>query len=65
MKYAPDAMNMKWIQCLKVNEAEKRCHTGCLESELDMKNTPSPNPLFFQKISDSACIEPYIEQNIS
>jgi hypothetical protein len=28
--------------------------TGCPKSELDIKNAPSPNPLFFKKISDSA-----------
>jgi hypothetical protein len=33
-------------------------NTGCPNSELDKENTPSPNPLFFQKITDSACIEP-------
>jgi hypothetical protein len=32
--------------------------TGCPKSELDIKIIPSPNPLFFQKISDSACNEP-------
>jgi hypothetical protein len=28
------------------------------KSELDIKNTPLPNPLIFQKISDSTCNEP-------
>jgi hypothetical protein len=31
--------------------------TGSLKAEKDKKNTPSPNLLFFQKISDSACNE--------
>jgi hypothetical protein len=33
-------------------------YTGCPKSELDIENTPLPNPLFFQKISDSAFNEP-------
>jgi hypothetical protein len=33
-------------------------YTGDLKAEKDKKNTPSPNLLFFQKISDSACNEP-------
>jgi hypothetical protein len=32
--------------------------TECPKSGLDIKNTPSPNPLFFQKISHSAYNEP-------
>jgi hypothetical protein len=32
--------------------------TGGLKAEKDKKNTPSPNPFFSQKISDSACNEP-------
>jgi len=32
--------------------------TGGLKAEKDKKNTPSPNLLFFQKISDSECNEP-------
>jgi hypothetical protein len=37
------------------NRKNHRCTTGGPKSELDMKNTPSPNSLFFPKICDSAC----------
>ena len=62
-----DLTSFKQEKILKTNDYYKSRYeeikkeyqgTGCPKSELDIKNTPSPNPLFFQKISDTACNDP-------